>query len=195
MSRLRHEKKRPSRSGCRVIQNCPPRGCSTNETLLLSWHASPRSKACARTGAPWSAAPLDVVFEQPGGQRFIEAALLSTDVRVREDKGVSPAFLFATLLWHEVLVSWNAAKKNGNKPLPALFEAMDRVFTQQAERIAIPRRFEATIKEIWSLQPRFEQRAGQRPFRLLEHPRFRAAYDFLVLRAQAGEAPQALAAW
>ena len=58
---------------------------------------------------------------------------------------------------------------------------------QQAERLAIPRRFEATIKEIWALQPRFEQRSGQRPFRLLEHPRFRAAYDFLVLRCESGE--------
>src|SRR5205823_6572450 len=65
----------------------------------------------------------------------------------------------------------------------------------QAERIAIPRRFEATIKEIWSLQPRFEQRAGSRPFRLLEHPRFRAAYDFLALRGESGEVPFALVEW
>jgi poly(A) polymerase len=72
---------------------------------------------------------------------------------------------------------------------------MDKVLTAQAERIAIPRRFEATIKEIWALQPRFEQRAGQRPFRLLEHPRFRAAYDFLALRGASGEAPQALVDW
>ena len=79
--------------------------------------------------------------------------------------------------------------------MPALFEAMDKVLDAQAERIAIPRRFEATIKEIWSLQPRFEQRAGQRPFRLLEHPRFRAAYDFLVLRGESGEVPQALVDW
>ena len=180
-----------------LIQNVPAaRLFDEMQKLLLSGHASETLKSLRSHGLHHGLLPLlDVVFEQPGGQRFIEAALLSTDVRVREDKGVSPAFLFATLLWHEVLVSWNAAKKNGNKPLPALFEAMDRVFTQQAERIAIPRRFEATIKEIWSLQPRFEQRAGQRPFRLLEHPRFRAAYDFLVLRAQAGEAPQALADW
>jgi poly(A) polymerase len=72
---------------------------------------------------------------------------------------------------------------------------MDAVLEQQAARIAIPRRFEGTIKEIWALQPRFEQRAGTRPFRLLEHPRFRAGYDFLVLRAQAGEAAQELADW
>jgi poly(A) polymerase len=136
-----------------------------------------------------------VVLEQPGGQRFIEVALANTDARVREDRGVSPAFLFATLLWHEVLAQWKVAKDKGGKPLPALFDAMDRVLEQQAERIAIPRRFEATIKEIWALQPRFEQRAGSRPFRLLEHPRFRAAYDFLMLRALAGEASQTLADW
>ena len=101
-----------------------------------------------------------MILEQPLGHRFIERALAGTDARVRADKGVSPAFLFATLLWHEVLVTWNAAKERGERPLPALFDAMDKVLHAQAERIAIPRRFEATIKEIWSLQPRFEQRAG-----------------------------------
>jgi poly(A) polymerase len=64
---------------------------------------------------------------------------------------------------------------------------MDKVLERQAKQIAIPRRFEATIKEIWSLQPRFEQRAGQRPYRLLEHPRYRAAWDFLELRCKSGE--------
>jgi poly(A) polymerase len=138
---------------------------------------------------------LDVIVEQPLGQKFIDVALANTDARVREARGVSPAFLFATLLWHEVLASWTQAKGRGEKPLPALFDAMDNVLSRQAERIAIPRRFEATIKEIWSLQPRFEQRAGVRPFRLLEHPRFRAAYDFLVLRGESGEVPVALAEW
>jgi hypothetical protein len=120
---------------------------------------------------------------------------LGTDERVRAGKPVSPAFLFATLLWHEVLASWNAAKTAGERPIPALFVAMDRILEQQAERLAIPRRFEATIKETWALQPRFEQRAGQRPFRLLEHPRFRAGYDFLRLRAESGEIPVELAHW
>ena len=78
-------------------------------------------------------------------------------------------------------------RRAASKPIPALFDAMDAVLAQQAKQIAIPRRFEATIKEIWSLQPRFEQRAGQRPFRLLEHPRFRAGWDFLDLRCQSGE--------
>jgi poly(A) polymerase len=106
---------------------------------------------------------------------------------VREDRGVSPGFLFATLLWHEVLATWKTARARGGKPIPALFEAMDAVLGEQAKKIAIPRRFEATIKEIWSLQPRFEQRAGGRPFRLLEHPGFRAGWDFLDLRCQSGE--------
>ena len=122
-------------------------------------------------------------------------ALAGTDARVREGKAVSPAFLFATLLWHEVLQQWNTAKARGDKPLPALYDAMDRVLEAQAQRISIPRRFEATIKEIWSLQPRFEQRAGARPYRLLEHERFRAAYDFLALRGESGEVPQALVDW
>jgi poly(A) polymerase len=72
---------------------------------------------------------------------------------------------------------------------------MERVLVAQAQRISIPRRFEATIKEIWSLQPRFEQRAGARPYRLLEHERFRAAYDFLELRGRSGEVPQPLVDW
>jgi len=114
---------------------------------------------------------------------------------VSTGKPVSPGFLFATLLWHEVLASWNAARASGERPLPALFAAMDRVLEQQAERLAIPRRFEAAIKETWALQPRFEQRAGQRPFRLLEHPRFRAGFDFLRLRALSGEIPVELADW
>jgi poly(A) polymerase len=166
------------------------------QKLLLSGHAVETLRSLRAHGLSHGLLPLlDMILEQPLGHKFIDAALAGTDARVRADKGVSPAFLFATLLWHEVLVTWNAAKERGERPLPALFDAMDKVLHAQAERIAIPRRFEATIKEIWSLQPRFEQRAGSRPARLLEHPRFRAAYDFLVLRGESGEAPQALAEW
>jgi poly(A) polymerase len=128
-----------------------------------------------------------VILEQPLGQRFIELALANTDERVRTDRGVSPGFLFATLLWHEALAAWNAAKARNEAPIPALFAAMDDVLARQAGKLAIPRRFEGTIKEIWSLQPRFEQRSGQRPFRLIEHPRFRAGWDFLDLRCKSGE--------
>jgi poly(A) polymerase len=74
-------------------------------------------------------------------------------------------------------------------------DAMDRVLDQQAERIAIPRRYGAVMKEIWALQPRFEQRSGQRPLRLLEQARFRAGYDFLLLRCEAGEVAAELGEW
>jgi poly(A) polymerase len=72
---------------------------------------------------------------------------------------------------------------------------MDEVLDAQRGQLAIPRRYDGMIKEIWSLQPRFEQRGGQRPYRLLEHPRFRAAYDFLLLRAESGEVDAELGEW
>jgi poly(A) polymerase len=180
-----------------LMQNVPPaRLFDEMQKLLLSGHAVETVRSLRAHGLSTGLLPLlDVILGQPLGQKFIETALAQTDARVREDKGVSPAFLFAALLWHEVLVSWKAAKERGERPLPALFDAMDQVLSAQAERIAIPRRFEATIKEIWALQPRFEQRAGVRPARLLEHPRFRAAYDFLVLRGASGEVPQSLVDW
>jgi poly(A) polymerase len=180
-----------------LMANVPPaRLFDEMQKLLLSGHAADTLRSLRAHGLSHGLLPLlDVILEQPLGHKFIDAALAGTDARVREGKGVSPAFLFATLLWHEVLVTWNAAKQRGERPLPALFDAMDKVLDAQASRIAIPRRFEATIKEIWSLQPRFEQRSGTRPVRLTEHPRFRAAYDFLVLRGASGEVPQALVDW
>jgi poly(A) polymerase len=180
-----------------LMHNVPPaRLFDEMQKLLLSGHAVETLKSLRAHGLSHGLLPLlDVILEQPLGHRFIECALEGTDLRVREDKGVSPAFLFAALLWHEVLVTWKAAKERGERPLPALFDAMDEVLSAQAQRIAIPRRFEATIKEIWSLQPRFEQRAGTRPARLLEHPRFRAAYDFLALRGESGEVPKPLVDW
>jgi poly(A) polymerase len=172
-----------------LLANVPPaRMFDEMEKLLLSGHALESVKSLREHGLHHGVLPLlDVIVEQPLGQRFIELALANTDARVRDGKSVTPAFLFATLLWHEVLASWSAAKARGARPMPALFEAMEHVLGQQAQLLAIPRRFEAAIKEIWALQPRFEQRAGQRPFRLLEHPRFRAGYDFLRLRCDSGE--------
>jgi poly(A) polymerase len=76
-----------------------------------------------------------------------------------------------------------------------LFLAMDEVLDAQRGQLAIPRRYDGMMKEIWALQPRFEQRGGQRPYRLLEHPRFRAAYDFLLLRAESGEIDAELGEW
>jgi poly(A) polymerase len=172
-----------------LVQNVPPaRVFDEMQKLLLSGHATESLRSLRAHGLSHGLLPLlDVVLEQPLGQRFLELALATTDQRVRDERGASPGFLYATLLWHEVLATWTAAKDRGERPIPALFSAMDSVLERQANQIAIPRRFEATIKEIWSLQPRFEQRSGQRPFRLLEHPRYRAGWDFLELRGRSGE--------
>jgi poly(A) polymerase len=108
---------------------------------------------------------------------------------------VSPAFLFAALLWHEVLAAWKAREKHGERRVPALEAAMDEVLDAQSGKLAITRRLTATMREVWAMQPRFEERSGQRPWRLLELPRFRMAYDFLALRAASGEVPAELESW
>ncbi|MES2771273.1 MAG: polynucleotide adenylyltransferase PcnB [Pseudomonadota bacterium] len=138
---------------------------------------------------------LDVILEQPLGERFVMLALDNTDQRVRAGKTVSPGFLFATLLWHEVLAKWAQIKAGGESPTPALYLAMDEVLDVQAEKLAITRRIAGDIKDIWALQPRFEQRSGKRPYALLEQARLRASYDFLLLRAASGEIEPALADW
>ena len=110
-------------------------------------------------------------------------ALRSTDARVQADRPVTPAFLFAALLWPAYCRELAVLQKNGVDTLAAQQRAADRVTLHQAERIALPRRFSLPMQEIWLLQPRFQQRQRKRVFRLLAHPRFRAAFDFLELRA------------
>ncbi|TNJ34977.1 polynucleotide adenylyltransferase PcnB [Arenimonas terrae] len=112
-------------------------------------------------------------------------ALRNTDTRVAEDKPVTPAFLFAALLWPAYCRELAVLQKGGTDPLVAQQRAADRVTLHQAQRIALPRRFSLPMQEIWLLQPRFSQRVRKRVFRLLSHPRFRAAFDFLELRASA----------
>lgn len=138
---------------------------------------------------------LDVILEQPMGERFVWLALENTDQRISENKPVSPGFLFATLLWHQVLAQWQVRQARGEAEQPALFEAMDDVLATQGGSLAITRRIQGDIKEIWALQPRFLKTQGGGALRLLAQPRYRAAWDFLRLRAQAGEVDMALPDW
>ena len=164
--------------------------------MLLSGHAVEGVRKLRAMGLHQGLLPmLDVILEQPLGEKFIMLALKNTDERIREDKPTSPAFLFAALLWHEVAAAWRARQAAGERPVPALNEAMDEVLDRQRERLAIPRRYDAVMKDIWASQPRLEQRSGQRPYRMLEFPRFRAAYDFLLLRCESGEVDPALGLW
>lgn len=164
--------------------------------LLMSGHALRGVHQLRAEGLHHGMLPLlDTILDDPTGERFITAALKTTDARIAQDKPASPAFLFGTLLWPQTLQRWRALEAAGEKPQPALFMAMDEVLDAQRGQLAIPRRYDGMIKEIWALQPRFEQRGGQRPYRLLEHPRFRAAYDFLLLRAESGEVDAELGEW
>ena len=115
-------------------------------------------------------------------------ALRNTDARIAADKPVTPAFLFAALLWPAYCRELAVLQKQGVDAGVAQQRAADRVTLHQAQRIALPRRFSLPMQEIWLLQPRFTQRIRKRVFRLLAHPRFRAAFDFLELRA--GAAPE-----
>ncbi len=189
--------RKPIRAMARLLENVPvSRVYEEMHKLLLSGHAATSLHQLRSEGLHHGLLPLlDVIFEQPMGERFVILALAQTDERVRTGKPVSPAFLFAALLWHEVLAAWKTAQQRGLKPIPALFQAMDTVLDIQTDKLAIPRRFTAVMKEIWASQPRFEQRSGRRPFALLMHERFRAGYDFLVLRAASGEVPAELAQW
>jgi poly(A) polymerase len=138
---------------------------------------------------------LDVILEQPAGERFVMLALSRTDERVQAGKHIAPGFLFATLLWHEVLKRWKERESRGEHRIPALDAAIDDVLEAQTEKLAIQRRYTSDMREIWMLQPRFERRTGRAPYKLLEHLRLRAGYDFLLLRCAAEEAPAELGEW
>lgn len=188
--------RKPVRMLADLLSNVPPaRLFDEMLKLLLSGHAVECVKRLRREGLHHGVLPLlDVILEQPLGERFVMMALKNTDERVLHGKPVSPAFLFASLCWHEVLSGWQRLERD-MPPVPALYQAMDEVLQRQTGQIAIPRRFTSDMKELWALQPRFEFRSGQRPFRLLEHPRFRAAYDFMLLRCESGELPRELGDW
>jgi poly(A) polymerase len=127
---------------------------------------------------------------------FVLQALQNTDDRIREGKPVTPVFLFAALLWEPVRRRYEALLAGGElPPYPAMEQAASEVLAEQSRHVAIPKRFTLPMRELWNLQHRFEQRTGKRPFSLLSHPKFRAAYDFLVLRAAAGEVETELADW
>ena len=191
------EARKPIREMAELLENVPPaRLFDEMLKLLTSGHSVKCLTQLRDEGLHHGLLPLlDVILEQPMGEKFVMLSLANTDERVRRGKGTSPGFLFATLLWHEVLVHWEKLKAAGEAKIPALYTAMDAVLDVQGEKLAITRRIAGDIKDIWALQPRFEQRAGKRPYALLEQPRFRAGYDFLLLRAEAGELPMEVAEW
>ncbi len=127
--------------------------------------------------------------------RMVELSLANTDQRIAEGKSVMPAFLYAVLLWQQVYLAAVAAQLNGTPEMQALHLAATEALRDQVDFTAVPRRYSNITREIWALQARFRHRDLRRATILLGNPRFRAAYDFLCLRAQAGEAIQEDCEW
>lgn len=126
---------------------------------------------------------------------LLQIALENTDTRIRDNKPVTPAFLFAVFLWFPLRSRVEQLKQEGMEPLPALDKAMSLVIAEQNKRVTIPKRYTQIMREIWLMQYRFPKRSGQRAYALLEDARFRAAFDFLALRALANDASIELAQW
>ena len=164
--------------------------------LLLSGHAERGVRQLRAEGLHHGVLPmLDAILDDPARQKFLHFALHDTDQRIRQGHSASPAFMLACLLWFDMQRELKHNRERGQPEQSALFEAMDAALERQRRALAFPRRFDGMIKEIWSLQGRFEQRSGARPFRLLSHPRLSAGYDFLLIRAESGDASQELADW
>lgn len=126
--------------------------------------------------------------------QLMRLGLEGTDQRIEADKPVTPTFLFAVLMWPAIQARAGEARA-AMTDVQALQTACDSITVRQQSRVAIPKRFTMPMRELIGLQPRFEKREGKRALRLLDHPRFRAAYDFFLLRVAAGEVDPTLGAW
>lgn len=137
----------------------------------------------------------DACLDQSETQALIKAVLMNTDKRLSEGRPVSPAFLFTAFLWRPIVKNVTFYEANGVPIFIAFEKALQTVLKQQMQQLAVSRRIQLAVRELCLLQQRLTYRRGMQPYRLLSHPRFRAAYDLLLLRAQAGESVQKLADW
>ena len=189
--------KKPIQSLAPLIENIPSaRLFDETLKLLMSGHAMACLRELRNQGLHHGHLPLlDIILDQPEGSLFAELVLEKVDNRIREEKMVSPSFLFAALLWTQVVEKWQQYRSQGEHPHPALHSAANRVLEAQAEKLALHRRITSDMRDIWSLQPRFERRTGKVTLSLIEHNRFKAAYDFLLLRCEAGEIDPEVGQW
>ncbi|OQS41784.1 polynucleotide adenylyltransferase PcnB [Chromobacterium haemolyticum] len=189
--------RKPIRTHAHLLKKEPPaRLFDEMLKLLMSGQAYGCLKKLREEGMARGVFPLlDAVLDDKGDDLFLKLGLESTDQRIRADKPVSVGFLLATLLWKQVHQRWQKRVNAGDRAVYALAQAIADVESEQDNDFAIPRRFSVTMREIWMLQSRFDSRSGQRAYRFLEQPRFRAAYDFFALRGEAGEVDMKLVGW
>ncbi|MCH8930435.1 MAG: polynucleotide adenylyltransferase PcnB, partial [Proteobacteria bacterium] len=128
-------------------------------------------------------------------RKLLLEGLATTDQRVREDKPVTTFFLFAVLLWAPIRKRFDRLHGGGKPPIPAMQQAVEDIVKAQQAHISVPRRTTIPLKEMLALQSRFNLRKGVRSLRFLHHPRFRAAYDFMLLRASSGDFDAQAAQW
>ncbi|MCP9338432.1 polynucleotide adenylyltransferase PcnB [Stutzerimonas xanthomarina] len=146
--------------------------------------------------APLFPASADALEDNPEyAGTLIRNALANTDLRIAQGKPVTPAFLFAAMLWPALPMRVAELQARGLPPIPAMQEAAHDLIWEQCQRTAIPKRFTMPMREIWDMQERLPRRQGRRADQLLENPRFRAGYDFLLLRESAGEKTDGLGDW
>lgn len=141
---------------------------------------------------------VDNLLEHPGTlpvNDLISLAFKNTDSRLAEGKTINPAFMLAVLLWYPQQKIMAKLEQEGMKPVEAFEKAAQQAISIQVKQLSVPKRFTAMVREIWALQNQLPRRTGQYAFRLMNQPRFRAGYDFLLLRAAVGEDVQALADW
>ena len=164
--------------------------------LLMSGHAWASLQGLKDVGLHQKILPLiDAILENEDRSIFVKKSLDNTDSRVHEGKPVSPGFLFASLLWHDVQDAWSHYENDGMPSVPALHAAIDEVFESQKNFLGMQRRHEADMREIWTMQPRLEKRVGRYPFRLIDSSKFKAGYDFLLLRCETGEISNEIGQW
>jgi poly(A) polymerase len=178
-----------------LVGNCPPsRLFDEVQKLLMSGYAVRTLDTLRELKLSQGLLPvMDIVRSHPEGETFVRLAMQNTDERVNAGKSTTPAFLFASLLWYEVLGKAKQLVAKGESPFPARDAAMTHVLEVQCETLAIPRRYTTDMRDIWAMQLRFEQ-VAKRSLSILSHPRFRAGYDFFLLRCEAGEQPAHLGA-
>ena len=168
--------------------------------LLQTGHSLASLEVLKKYGLDRKTFPiLDAHFEgiakNPAREAFVNRALADTDRRVNEGKPVAPSFLMACVFWHEVSARWKAFRDDGEGLMPALQAAVDATFDARIGDISGRGKLAADMREIWLMQPRFDKRTGSSPAAMLEQPRFRAAFDFMRLRADAGEIDMELVEW
>jgi poly(A) polymerase len=168
--------------------------------LLQTGHAVATIAQLRKLGLATGIYPLlDVVVER-AEQPFVKAALMDTDRRVGEGKPVAPSFLLACVLWADVRDGWaqrleGRHGQRGQPAFPALQDAIDDVFNTRIGDVSGRGKLGGDMREIWMMQPRFDKRVGSTPYSLVEQARFRAAFDFMRLRADVGEVSEAIAEW